>query len=94
MKTFEEFISEEFIDETSVLKHTFDHYKNVIKRHLEPHPNRARRMQSQNLVDKFKLHSKISQDLSVPSGKRRQHAEKAQQYLDTLKQQLSRRAYI
>lgn len=62
MKTFEEFLIEE-----PVISRLAKHYHDVLKRNLEPHPARARRMKSQDIIDKFKLNYGISQDSSVPS---------------------------
>jgi hypothetical protein len=83
MKTFEEFITEE-----PVIKQLVKHYINTYKRITSPHPAKVRRMKNQDLIDKYKLHYGISQDLSIPVGKRRKAADKAQQHLDDLKQEL------
>lgn len=87
MKTFEEFVKDK-IEEESVIKQTLKHYIDVIKRNTAPHPAVARRMRSQDLIDKYKLFYGISQDISIPVGKRRKAAYKAQGHLDRLKQDL------
>lgn len=83
MKPFEEFLTEE-----PVIVKLAKHYKGVLKRNLEPHPARARRMKSQDIIDKFKLHYGISQDLSIPSGKRKKHGAMARKQIDALKKEL------
>lgn len=62
MKAFEEFLTEE-----PVIDKLAKHYHSVLKRNFEPHPARARRMRSQDIIDQFKLHYSISQDSSIPS---------------------------
>ena len=71
VKTFEEFLTEE-----PVVKQLIKHYIDVYKRNTAPHPARARRMETQHHVDQYRLHRSISQDLSVPEGKRRKAADK------------------
>lgn len=83
MKTFAEFLTEE-----PVLVKLAKHYQDVLKRNLAPHPARARRMKRQDIIDKFKLHYGISQDLSIPSGKRRKHDELARRQIFILKREL------
>ena len=83
MKTFEEFITEE-----PVIKQLFKHYGEIYKRNMAPHPAKARRQNNQNLIDQYRLQFKISQDLTIPVGKRKKAADKAQNYLDQLKQEL------
>lgn len=83
MKTFEEFITEE-----PVIKQLAKHYISVFKRNTAPHPARARRMKNQNDIDQYRLHYNISQDLSIPAGKRKKAASKAQMHIDNLEQEL------
>lgn len=82
-RTFEEFLTEE-----PAVKHLIKHYIDVYKRNTAPHPARARRMETQHHVDQYRLHRNISQDLSVPEGKRRKAADKAQMHLNILKTKL------
>lgn len=83
MQTFEEFITEE-----PVIKQLLKHYIDVYKRNTAPHPARARRIENQKHVDQYRLHYNISQDLSIPVGKRRKAADRAQFHLDSLKKSL------
>lgn len=83
MKTFEEFLTEE-----PVIVQLAKHYNTTLKRNLAPHPARARRIKSQDIIDKFKLHYNISQDSSVPVGKRRKHGNLAQKQIDALRKDL------
>ena len=83
MKAFEEFLTEE-----SVIVKLAKHYQDVLQRNLAPHPARARRMKSQDIIDKFTLYHGISQDLSVPSGIRKKHGVLARKQINALKKEL------
>ena len=83
MKTFEEFLTEE-----PVIKRLVKHYIDSYNKFVEPSPAKARRIKNQDNIDNYKLQYNISQDLSVPVGKRKKAAIKAQTHLDALKKEL------